>query len=121
MQHIYWYQLLSNLMFSYRKRNELMESIKTYKPTVSSVSQARVLLIGQVGAGKSSFFNSINSVFRGHVTSQAISGSSSTSLTTQVCLCLSFIWFPVFHINKKLPIVIFWVNHFTFFSFEPTL
>ncbi|XP_047229804.1 interferon-induced protein 44-like [Girardinichthys multiradiatus] len=65
------------------KRNELMESIKTYKPTVSSVSQARVLLIGQVGAGKSSFFNSINSVFRGHVTSQAISGSSSTSLTTQ--------------------------------------
>ncbi|MEQ2182690.1 hypothetical protein GOODEAATRI_024864 [Goodea atripinnis] len=68
---------------SMQKRNELMESIKTYKPTVSSVPQARVLLIGQVGAGKSSFFNSINSVFRGHVTSQAISGSSSTSLTTQ--------------------------------------
>uniref|UniRef100_A0A087X2V8 G domain-containing protein n=1 Tax=Poecilia formosa TaxID=48698 RepID=A0A087X2V8_POEFO len=60
-----------------------MESIKTYKPTVSSVSQARVLLIGPVGAGKSSFFNSINSVFRGHVTSQAIAGYSSSSLTTQ--------------------------------------
>ncbi|KAM4549129.1 interferon-induced protein 44-like [Odontesthes bonariensis] len=66
-----------------KKRTELMESIKTYKPTVSSVSQARVLLIGPVGAGKSTFFNSINSVFRGHVTSQAISGSSTTSLTTQ--------------------------------------
>ncbi|XP_041862693.1 interferon-induced protein 44-like isoform X4 [Melanotaenia boesemani] len=65
------------------KRNELMESIMTYKPTISSVAQARVLLIGPVGAGKSSFFNSINSVFRGHVTSQAISGSSATSLTTQ--------------------------------------
>ncbi|XP_032426946.1 interferon-induced protein 44-like [Xiphophorus hellerii] len=65
------------------KRTELMDTIKTYKPTVSSVPQARVLLIGQVGAGKSSFFNSINSVFRGHVTSQAIAGSSSTSLTTQ--------------------------------------
>ncbi|XP_041862683.1 interferon-induced protein 44-like [Melanotaenia boesemani] len=65
------------------KRNELMENIITYKPTVSSVAQARVLLIGPVGAGKSSFFNSINSVFRGHVTSQAISGSSATSLTTQ--------------------------------------
>ncbi|XP_049444609.1 interferon-induced protein 44-like isoform X2 [Epinephelus fuscoguttatus] len=60
-----------------------MESIKMYKPTVSSVSQVRVLLIGPVGAGKSSFFNSINSVFRGHVTSQAIAGSSTTSLTTQ--------------------------------------
>ncbi|XP_071777671.1 interferon-induced protein 44-like isoform X2 [Centroberyx gerrardi] len=60
-----------------------MDSIKLYKPTHSSVSQARVLLIGPVGAGKSSFFNSINSVFRGHVTSQAIAGSSGTSLTTQ--------------------------------------
>ncbi|XP_037553883.1 interferon-induced protein 44 [Nematolebias whitei] len=66
-----------------KKRSDLMESIKTYKPIVSSVSQARVLMIGPVGAGKSSFFNSINSIFRGHVTSQAISGSSTTSLTTQ--------------------------------------
>ncbi|XP_061594805.1 interferon-induced protein 44-like [Cololabis saira] len=65
------------------KRRELMESIKAYKLTTSSVSQARVLLIGPVGAGKSSFFNSVNSVFRGHVTNQAISGFSTTSLTTQ--------------------------------------
>lgn len=61
-----------------------MSSIKNYVPVNSSVSQARVLLLGPVGAGKSSFFNSINSVFSGHVTSQAISGSSSTSVTTQV-------------------------------------
>ncbi|XP_039984457.1 interferon-induced protein 44f5 [Xiphias gladius] len=65
------------------KRNELINSIKVYKPTVRSLSQVRVLLIGPVGAGKSSFFNSINSVFRGHVTSQAIAGSCTTSLTTQ--------------------------------------
>ncbi|XP_068445607.1 interferon-induced protein 44-like [Clinocottus analis] len=65
------------------KRKELIESVKCYKPTESSVSQLRVLLIGPVGAGKSSFFNSINSVFRGHVTNQAISGCSATSLTTQ--------------------------------------
>ncbi|XP_054459159.1 interferon-induced protein 44-like [Anoplopoma fimbria] len=65
------------------KRKELIESIRFYKPTVSSVSQVRVLLIGPVGAGKSSFFNSINSVFKGHVTSQAIAGCSTTSLTTQ--------------------------------------
>ncbi|CAN9500340.1 unnamed protein product [Ophioblennius macclurei] len=65
------------------KRMELMESIKSYKPLITSVSQVRVLLVGPVGAGKSSFFNSINSVFRGHVTNRAISGSSATSLTTQ--------------------------------------
>ncbi len=77
-------------MFSciFRRSMELMESIKSYKPMVSSVSQVRVLLVGAVGAGKSSFFNSINSVFRGHVTSQAMAGCSTTSLTTQVSSCL---------------------------------
>ncbi|XP_071398992.1 interferon-induced protein 44-like isoform X2 [Centroberyx affinis] len=71
------------IVWESERRNELMDSIKLYKPAHSSVSQARILLIGPVGAGKSSFFNSINSVFRGHVTSQAIAGSSGTSLTTQ--------------------------------------
>ncbi|XP_024134781.1 interferon-induced protein 44-like [Oryzias melastigma] len=66
-----------------KRKAGMMESIKFYKPLNSSVTQARVLLVGPVGVGKSSFFNSINSIFRGHVTSQAISGSSSTSLTTQ--------------------------------------
>ncbi|XP_067085668.1 interferon-induced protein 44-like [Osmerus mordax] len=72
-----------SIIWKAEKRKELIEFIKQYKPTISSVSRAKVLLIGPVGAGKSSFFNSINSIFRGHVTSQAISGSSSTSLSTQ--------------------------------------
>uniref|UniRef100_A0A667Z3E7 TLDc domain-containing protein n=1 Tax=Myripristis murdjan TaxID=586833 RepID=A0A667Z3E7_9TELE len=72
-----------SIVWESEKRNELMNSIKTYKPINSSVPQARILLVGPVGAGKSSFFNSINSVFRGHVTSQAIAGCAGTSLTTQ--------------------------------------
>ncbi|XP_067440090.1 interferon-induced protein 44-like isoform X2 [Thunnus thynnus] len=71
------------IVWESEERKELMDRIRSYKPMVSSVPQCRVLLIGAVGAGKSSFFNSLNSVFRGHVTSQAISGSSTTSLTTQ--------------------------------------
>ncbi|KAG2465659.1 IF44L protein, partial [Polypterus senegalus] len=64
-------------------KDKLMNLIMTYKPTVTSVSQVRVLLVGPIGAGKSSFFNSINSVFRGHVTSQAIAGCAVTSVTKQ--------------------------------------
>ena len=58
--------------------------IQEYRPELSGVTQARVLLVGPVGAGKSSFFNSINSLFRGHMTSQAISGVCGKSVTTQV-------------------------------------
>ncbi|XP_055021142.1 interferon-induced protein 44-like isoform X1 [Boleophthalmus pectinirostris] len=65
------------------RRLELMDTVSSYKPLCSSVSKVRVLLMGPVGAGKSSFFNSINSVFKGHVTIQAMAGSSATSVTTQ--------------------------------------
>uniref|UniRef100_A0A672T1G5 TLDc domain-containing protein n=1 Tax=Sinocyclocheilus grahami TaxID=75366 RepID=A0A672T1G5_SINGR len=66
-----------------RRRAELMEIIRKYKPLVTSVSRVRILMIGPVGAGKSSFFNSINSIFMGRMTSKAMSGSAGTSLTTQ--------------------------------------
>uniref|UniRef100_A0A8C9S221 G domain-containing protein n=1 Tax=Scleropages formosus TaxID=113540 RepID=A0A8C9S221_SCLFO len=67
-----------------RKKNELINEIKRYKPSINSVSQARILLVGPVGAGKSSFFNSISSVFHGYVTNQAISGNSGDGVTTQL-------------------------------------
>ncbi|KAH0618477.1 hypothetical protein JD844_017726 [Phrynosoma platyrhinos] len=65
------------------ERRELMSQIAAFKPHLNSVPQFRVLFLGPVGAGKSSFFNSVKSIFRGYVTSQAIAGSDSTSVTMQ--------------------------------------
>ena len=53
-------------------------------PRAVKVAQSRILIIGPVGAGKSSFFNTIASVFRGKVTGQAPSGCSEHSVTSQV-------------------------------------
>lgn len=61
-----------------------MKFIQSYSPEVQALQQARVLLVGPIGAGKSSFFNSINSVFRGNMTCQAIAGTGDRSVTTQV-------------------------------------
>ncbi|XP_052395575.1 interferon-induced protein 44-like isoform X2 [Carassius gibelio] len=72
-----------NVLWTAKRRAELMEMIRNYKPLVPSVSRVRILMIGPVGAGKSSFFNSINSIFMGRITSKAMSGSAGTSLTTQ--------------------------------------
>ncbi|XP_073700888.1 interferon-induced protein 44-like [Garra rufa] len=72
-----------NILWTAEQRAQLMEMIRNFKPLVKSVSRVRILMIGPVGAGKSSFFNSINSIFMGHVTSKAMSGSAGTSLTTQ--------------------------------------
>ncbi|XP_043109448.1 interferon induced protein 44c2 isoform X2 [Puntigrus tetrazona] len=65
------------------ERKALLSTISGWKPSVNSVKQARILLVGPVGAGKSSFFNSINSVFKGYVSIQANTGIAGTSLTTQ--------------------------------------
>uniref|UniRef100_A0A8C1PW95 Si:ch211-197g15.7 n=1 Tax=Cyprinus carpio TaxID=7962 RepID=A0A8C1PW95_CYPCA len=73
-----------NVLWTPERRAELMGLIKNHKPLMTSVSRVRILMIGPVGAGKSSFFTSINSIFTGHVTNKAMSGSAGTSLTVQV-------------------------------------
>ncbi|XP_037682758.1 interferon-induced protein 44-like isoform X2 [Choloepus didactylus] len=64
-------------------RENLLTDLKTYKPITDLVPKIRILLLGPVGSGKSSFFNSVKSVFRGHMTRQAIAGSEITGITEQ--------------------------------------
>ncbi|TRZ02815.1 hypothetical protein DNTS_026425 [Danionella cerebrum] len=71
------------VQWSEKRREELLKAIRSYKPLMSSINRIRILMIGPVGAGKSSFFNSINSIFLGRISSKAMSGSAGTSLTTQ--------------------------------------
>ncbi|XP_060598654.1 interferon-induced protein 44-like isoform X2 [Ruditapes philippinarum] len=47
------------------------------------VETANILVIGPVGAGKSSFFNTVASVFRGHISDQAVCGSAEKSITSK--------------------------------------
>ena len=63
----------------------LKNEVEEYVPLEETgVEQVKVLLIGQVGAGKSSFFNTINSIFKGKITNQATAGSSEKCVTTKV-------------------------------------
>ncbi|XP_061187449.1 interferon-induced protein 44-like [Saccostrea echinata] len=69
--------------FDVKTMQQLKESVVEYEPeSEANVTAANILLIGQIGAGKSSFFNSVNSIFRGKITSKARSGSFEHSLTT---------------------------------------
>ena len=63
----------------------MKDEIKTHKLTKDAgVDNINVLLVGEISAGKSSFFNSVESVFAGHVTTRANAGMVERSLTTQV-------------------------------------
>ena len=65
--------------------DDLKSEVENFSPPKQvQVPQTRILVIGPVGAGKSSFFNTVASIFRGRVTRQASSGSAENSITSQV-------------------------------------
>ncbi|CAM4653470.1 unnamed protein product [Leuciscus chuanchicus] len=72
-----------NMDWSEEAKETLMESVRSFKPASESVTEARVLLIGPVGAGKSSFISSVQSVFSGRVINRAMVGSSSSTSFTK--------------------------------------
>ncbi|XP_067452675.1 interferon-induced protein 44 isoform X3 [Thunnus thynnus] len=63
------------------QRTSLMKTISSHRPSCEEVTQTRVLLLGPVSSGKSSFISSVQSVFNGRVTNRAMVGCSSTSFT----------------------------------------
>ncbi|KAL3861466.1 hypothetical protein ACJMK2_007500 [Sinanodonta woodiana] len=70
-------------LFTRETRTGLMARIESFNPpTALDVNEARILMIGPVGAGKSSFFNTINSIFNDRITNQSNTGSAASSLTT---------------------------------------
>ncbi|XP_053298518.1 interferon-induced protein 44-like [Pleuronectes platessa] len=64
------------------KYKDNLEFVKSYQPENEQVKYLRILLYGPVGAGKSSFINSVDSVLKGRpagpAPTDAISGSSFT-------------------------------------------
>ncbi|XP_072516878.1 interferon-induced protein 44 isoform X2 [Salminus brasiliensis] len=85
----FWFPLLESpwrsMIWAQETRETLVEMVKSYKPASECVPEARVLLLGPVGAGKSSFISSVQSVFSGRVLNRAMVGSStSTSFTKKL-------------------------------------
>ncbi|XP_042371117.1 interferon-induced protein 44 isoform X2 [Plectropomus leopardus] len=73
-----------NMEWTEEQRTSLMKTVSSYRPSCEEVTQARVLLLGPVGCGKSSFISSVQSVFNGRVTNRAMVGSSSTNFTKKL-------------------------------------
>ncbi|XP_013410359.1 interferon-induced protein 44-like [Lingula anatina] len=65
-------------------RDSLLDRLLSFStPSPTKVPAARLLLVGSVVAGKSSFFNTVSSVFKGEIRSQAATGTTPHSLTTK--------------------------------------
>ncbi|XP_068574791.1 interferon-induced protein 44-like [Cebidichthys violaceus] len=62
---------------------ENLKFVKSYQPQNQNVKHLRILIHGPVGSGKSSFFNSVESVLTGRVTGRALTDAISGRSFTQ--------------------------------------
>ncbi|XP_028969919.1 interferon-induced protein 44-like isoform X3 [Esox lucius] len=60
------------------KRNAMVNELKNMKLNNPDMEQLRCLLIGPIGAGKSSFINSVKSVFQGYMAHGALAAALSS-------------------------------------------
>uniref|UniRef100_A0A3P9P497 Uncharacterized LOC103460188 n=1 Tax=Poecilia reticulata TaxID=8081 RepID=A0A3P9P497_POERE len=56
-------------------KHELLQSMNNFQPQNEKVTAVRVLLYGPVGAGKSSFINSVNNILQGRMTNEALASN----------------------------------------------
>ncbi|XDV14625.1 hypothetical protein PO909_014847 [Leuciscus waleckii] len=61
-----------------KDRQTLLTTINNFQPGNKEVSTLRILLHGPQGAGKSSLFNSVDTVLQGHITTRALANSVAT-------------------------------------------
>ncbi|XP_042624889.1 interferon-induced protein 44-like isoform X1 [Cyprinus carpio] len=56
----------------------ILKKINDFKPRNKEINTLRILLYGPQGAGKSSFFNSVNNTLQGRITTRALAQSTDT-------------------------------------------
>ncbi|MEQ2246286.1 hypothetical protein ILYODFUR_036865 [Ilyodon furcidens] len=61
-----------------RDNNQALQYLKEFQPKKMAIKHIRVLLYGPVGVGKSSFINSVNNVFKGRMTNEALASSTTS-------------------------------------------
>ncbi|XP_065109974.1 interferon-induced protein 44-like [Paramisgurnus dabryanus] len=73
--------------FKWDQKDALKKCLEEFTPSNPDVKHIQILVVGQIGAGKSSFINSVNNAFEGRITTRALvntAGADSTSFTKEL-------------------------------------
>ncbi|XP_058273968.1 interferon-induced protein 44-like [Hemibagrus wyckioides] len=91
-------------------KTEIVEEVKELALSNPDIKHLRFLMTGPVGAGKSSFVNSVNSVFQNRITNKAIMATSTEISCTEIYKgykikngesgTLSFMFFDMMGVEK---------------------
>uniref|UniRef100_W5LVH1 G domain-containing protein n=1 Tax=Lepisosteus oculatus TaxID=7918 RepID=W5LVH1_LEPOC len=65
------------------EKDRLMKEIRSLTPKYKEVKEIRIMMAGQISAGKSSYINTVDSVFQGHLTNRALTGKDRHTFTKE--------------------------------------
>ncbi|RXN38611.1 hypothetical protein ROHU_013910 [Labeo rohita] len=87
----------------FREKERLENDLKNFKLCKENFKFVRILLIGQVGAGKSSFINSVKSVFLGYMATDAL---FNVTMNNQKSFTKAFTTYEITSGEYALPFVL---------------
>ncbi len=80
-----------NVTFDVATRDTLAKKIMKFKaPASANVPRVNALIFGPAGSGKSSFMNTVDSIFQGRISRLVEAGTATVSLTRELrkqCIC----------------------------------
>ena len=83
--HFHVYIVSAHTSFQHPKTYpNLIQVIETFESVTPLVPEPRILLVGPVGSGKSSFINSVDSAFRGNFSQLAFTDDSRKQTVTKM-------------------------------------
>ncbi|MBN3311570.1 IF44L protein, partial [Atractosteus spatula] len=66
------------------EKERLMNEIRTLTPRYKEVKKIKIMLAGQIGAGKSSYINTVDFMFQGQFSGPALPGEGGASFTKKL-------------------------------------
>uniref|UniRef100_A0A8C2I0S5 Interferon-induced protein 44-like n=1 Tax=Cyprinus carpio TaxID=7962 RepID=A0A8C2I0S5_CYPCA len=71
----------TSMFYFNRQKKCLKEKLENFSPSHPDVKDIKILVAGQIGGGKSSFINSVDSAFQGRISSRALVYSYASGFT----------------------------------------
>lgn len=93
IHYFYLFSVQINLSLVFCRQKEALKSrLESFTPSNSDVTNIKILVAGQIGAGKSSFINSVICAFQGEIVCEVLADSSASAASHSFTRRVSIIW-----------------------------